>query len=447
MTPVRKSLSRSLTRPLLLAFSVASVVCLFISVHIVQSEYDELLDLSLSAKGNLLLPLVLADHTSGNSAVSDPLARIEGPSLDDDEKGVFWLLDAAGRVLRHTEFMPPDLDRPQISEPGFWTVGEFRYFVTPPDPNGNRLKIGEHLTERNESFLGTLLGISFSLVTLVIIAFVIMRRAIKQVQSSVVRLSTEIGDKSETNLTPIDPATAFEELTPAIETLNALMARLDKAILSERSFATNAAHELRTPLAVSLAHIQRLRAATDDPDISQRATVVEAGLKRLIHLIERLLQLSRVQSGLGKLDRKSDVNQVVDLVLQEAAQRRDQSTSVSIFPPTGTFASSIDPDALAILLTNLVDNAVKYSRGPDPVRIDSREPGRVTITNDCDPLSGQDLAAIKNRFVRKSSGLDGYGVGLAIANTICDQSGAEMTISSPAPGSERGFAVTVLLPD
>ncbi|MDH5531718.1 MAG: sensor histidine kinase, partial [Paracoccaceae bacterium] len=281
MSKLPQSLIQTLTRTLLLIFSIAFLLGTGISIYVVQREYDELLDVALITKAQLMLPLLSAEQSLPDGSPLHDFSQIAGLNVEEDEKAVFWLVDENDAVLRHSEYMRPGLDPAKVTKPAYSTVDGYRFFVTQPDPFGYRLKIGEPLTERNKAALDSLLGIGFSEVTLVLIAFVVLRRSIGQVQGSVISLSNEIGQKDERNLSPIDPSTSFKEMVPAVETINALMARLEKAVETERSFATNAAHELRTPLAVSLAHTQRLMAATKDPDLVDRAKEIELGLKKL----------------------------------------------------------------------------------------------------------------------------------------------------------------------
>ncbi|MCB2134379.1 MAG: HAMP domain-containing histidine kinase [Rhodobacteraceae bacterium] len=446
MSTKARSLSRILTRTLLLALGVALTLGTAISVYIAQAEYDELLDVALITKAQLMLPLLSAEESLPAAAPRHDFSQIPGLNVDENEKAVFWLTDTSGAILRQSEYSRADLDPADVTQPGFSTLKGYRFFVTEANTNGHMLKVGEPLVERNEAALDSLMGIAFSMAVLSLVAFAVMRRSIVQVQASVARLSSDIGRRDEHNLAPIDATGALGEMTPAVDTVNALMARLSKAVEAERSFATNAAHELRTPLAVSLAHTQRLKAATTDPALQDRAGAIEAGLKKLIHLVERLLQFSRAQSGLGAAEETSDANAVIRLLLTEVAERSDGTRAFDVTMPEGQFLSSIDPDALAIILSNLIDNAVKYGRPGAPVTLDAASPGQVTVANDCDPLTADDLAKINQRFIRRSSAMDGYGIGLSIVHSLCAQSGASVVFRSPRPGSDGGFAATLTLP-
>lgn len=446
MTQHATSLSKMLTRRLLVACGVAFLVGILATNYIARDEYDELLDISLQTKANLLLSLLDKDPPRPSQTRIFDVTLIDDVTLDEDEKSFFWVLDAKDHLSVVSSFMPmesfPDLGKTQ----GFITQHNFRFYTTKTDPNGNRLHIGEPLTERNEAMRDGLIGTTISMAMIVLIAFGVMRYAITQMQRSVVQLGSEISQKHEGNLTPIDDSQTFVEMAPAVKNLNRLLSRLDKAVQAERSFASTAAHELRTPLAVSLAHTQRLIAQSNQPQVLENAGEIETSLKKLIHQVERLLQFSRAQSGIGTVDHMTDINVVIRLMFDEAMHTIKTDAPLEIHMPEGVFDSSIDPDALAIILSNIMDNACKYSSGAQPVVLDARRPGVICISNDSAPLNDADLSAIRERFIRKSNALDGFGLGLSIVNTLCEQSGTALEIKSPRAGSDRGFSVSLTLP-
>lgn len=444
MTDAPRSLSQSLTRPLLLACLVVLVFGTLLAGRIVQNEYDELFDAMLKAKADLLFSLVVKQDAFGT--FDDPLGRIEGPGLPASEKAAFWLLDSGGGVVHRSGFQPDALNRPDPQSRAFQTSGSYRFFLTGAGPQGLRLQVAEPLFERNQAVREVVMGLAFSLAMLALVVFALVRRSITSVQRSVRDLGEVIGRKGEADLSPIDPAMGFVELRPAVTKLNDLMLRLSRAVAAERSFATNAAHELRTPLAISLAHTQRLKATSVEAHVSAKADEIEQGLKKLIHLVERLLQFSRAQSGLGTTGVATDAAPVIAMVFDEALRRKPGPVRILCKAPAGPVMTSMDPDALAIVLLNLIDNAVKYSVGDGPVVLDAEIPGQITLSNDCAPLDRADIEQIRTRFVRKSSAIDGYGVGLSIVHMLCDQSGARIEITSPRPEDTRGVAVRLQLP-
>ena len=172
----------------------------------------------------------------------------------------------------------------------------------------------------------------------------------------------------------------------------------------------------------------------------------ETGLKRLERLIERLLQLSRAQSGLGLNASVTDLNPVITLLMNELRNQCPDTDKLVLKFPTGRCLSRVDPDALGIILTNIFDNALKHACGTAPTIVDASRPGDVLVSNDCAPLSTTDFEAMKQRFIRRDTVSDGYGLGLSIVQDLCNQSGCQFEIYGPRPDNPRGFAAVVRLP-
>jgi two-component system OmpR family sensor kinase len=444
----RKSLLQSLFSSLLVPGFVVMVISVFIVYHVFKDEYDELLDASLVGKAHLLLEFIETTE-KGTGAVERGVANLldfENDLLDPEERTLFWYLDGAG-IIRVQSASVGDMALPPDLADGVSTVQGNRYMVLGSEsPRAGTVIVAEPMIERNEAITDVVVGVvvGFGLLGLMFAAasFWAVRRSV----AMIAKLSDNIAQKNEYNLSPIDRKNAFVEITPAIDTLDTLMSRLDVVLAAERAFATNAAHELRTPVAISLAHAQRLRAQLSDPTQASSAAEIEAGLKRLVRLIERLLQMSRAQSGLGLNAVAADINPVISLLMNEVQGRRADAGALVLKHPTGQWPSRIDPDALGIILNNLFDNALKYASGPEPTVIDASEPGRVVVSNDCDPLAAADLDAIKQRFIRRATLSDGYGLGLSIVQDLCSQSGCRLEIFSPRPDSTRGFSARVTLP-
>ena len=441
----RKSLLQSLFSSLLVPGIVVMALGVFIVYHVLKDEYDELLDSSLSSKAHLLIEIIEETRAriGGNDATERALSRLlafENDARDPAERTLFWYLDSTGAVVARSA-SAQGLSPPAPLVPGFSTAQHHRVFVLAPRRDGaGTVIVAEPMIERNEAITDVdigLLGLLFA-----IASFWAVRRSV----AMIAKLSDNIAQKNEYNLSPIDRNNAFVEITPAIDTLDTLMSRLDVVLAAERAFATNAAHELRTPVAICLAHVQRLRTQLADPAQTANVAEIEAGLKRLVRLIERLLQMSRAQSGLGLTAVGADINPVIALMMNELQRRDVVPDALVLKPPTGTWPSRIDPDALGIILSNVFDNALKYAAGPGPTVVDASQHGKVVVSNDCDPLTPSDLNAIKTRFVRKTTLSDGYGLGLSIVQDLCTQSGCTFEIFSPRAGSSRGFAAVLTLP-
>ena len=433
------SLLRALLKSLLLPGVLVMVAGVILVHNLVKEEYDEMQDIGLHAKAQLLMEI----YQTAEPARLGTLMAFERDTLEPEERTIYWFTGAQGRITASSERADPALIPTDLSD-GITTHQGHRVALL--TRGADTVIVATPMVERNEAIRDVVLGTVLGFVVLGLMFTLVAILAARRSGRVIATLSTNIAQKDAQNLTPIDRAYSFAEFEPAVDTFDALMARLDGVLTAERAFATNAAHELRTPVAICLANLQRLKSRLTDPAQTASATEIEIGLKRLIRLIERLLQMARAQSGLGMAATRADLTPVVSLLLRDWRARVPSEAELVIIPPTQALHSRVDPDALGIILGNLFDNALKYTDGPLPVTVDAGETGRILLTNDCDPLSAADLAQITTRFVRKAPVSEGFGLGLSIVQELCTQSGCTLDICSPQRGSTRGFTATLTTP-
>jgi two-component system OmpR family sensor kinase len=235
------------------------------------------------------------------------------------------------------------------------------------------------------------------------------------------------------------------EIAPVADTLNNLLGRLDAAFEAERSFAANAAHELRTPLAGAIAQAQRLQTETSDPAISGRAADIEATLKRLTRLSERLMQLARAEGGRLRLEHASDLRSVARILTDELSRTAGAGRILLLLPPD-PLMSDLDPDVFAILYRNLVENALRHGTDGVPIHVSLTSDGVLTVGNDGPVVSNEDLSRLVDRFERAGKHTDGSGLGLAIVHAIAQRIGSALVLKSPRSGQDSGFEAYLALP-
>ncbi|WP_298861660.1 HAMP domain-containing sensor histidine kinase [uncultured Sulfitobacter sp.] len=442
------SLLNTLFKSLLLPGIVAAVLGVLIVHSLVKEEYDELQDLSLISKAHLLLQVFEARNpnasASAQQSTMNPLA-FEPALMEPDEQSAFWILDADDDVIARSIGADDTLLAARVQG---GIITDLGYRIADVSRADTRLSVvtAVPMIERNEAIRDVLIGVSTGFVLLGLFVAFAAYRAVRRTSDVIVDLSAEIGSKNAHDLSPVDRKNTFTEIEPAIDKIDALMGRLDATLIAERAFATNAAHELRTPVAISLAHVQRLRAKLSDPVTSESALEIEQGLKRLTRLIERLLQMSRAQSGLGTAATPADIAPVINLLMRELRDRVPSPERLVMAAPEGEWKSAVDPDAIGIMLNNLFENALKHATGNTPMQVDASTKGRIVVSNDCAALAPDALEKIKQRFVRNAASSEGFGLGLSIVRELCKQSGSTLELASPCVGKKRGFSATLTLP-
>ncbi len=228
----------------------------------------------------------------------------------------------------------------------------------------------------------------------------------------------------------------------------------EKAVRLRDEFISVASHELKTPitrLKLSTQMPLRLLAREGglDPDYVRRSlSAIDDQVRKLANLVDQLLDVSRLESGKLSLDRSEvDVVAVVQEVVG-AARALDDQHQISYRGPD-TLPAFVDPVRLEQVLTNLVDNAVKYSPegGSIEVEVEVPAPGsaRIGVTDHGVGIAPEHRPRVFDRFYQARSGEQqgGMGLGLYVSHEIVRLHGGSIELESPPGGGTR---VVVMLP-
>jgi two-component system OmpR family sensor kinase len=231
------------------------------------------------------------------------------------------------------------------------------------------------------------------------------------------------------------------------------LAQEQRLALLQRNFVSMASHEFRTPLTIIDGHAQRLiklkdRMLTDE--INERARKVRGAVLRITHLIDNLLNTSRLfDGGAGLYFRSEEIN--VATLLHEVSQLHREiapgSQIVERFP-TEPLQMMGDPKLLFQVFSNLVSNAIKYSPSGGPIEISAgieTEQVVVAIEDHGIGVPASDLDRLFERYHRGSnvSGIVGTGVGLYLVKMVVDLHGGSIAVKSK---EGEGTRFTVRLP-
>lgn len=246
-----------------------------------------------------------------------------------------------------------------------------------------------------------------------------------------------------------------DEMARLTNTLNAMLARLEQSFASLHRFTADASHELKTPLTVVRAGIER--AITHPKAPPELMEVLEEALvevNRMAELVDALLTLARADEGRAPLHLEPvELKDVLSEVSETASILGEQAkVAVSVAVPERSVTMAVDPSRIRQLLMNLLTNAIKYTPQGGEVRIDWEQVDGNVVLSVRDTgvgIAPGDLPHIFDRFWRadqarrRSGGRPGVGLGLAISKWIVEAHGGTIAVES-RPG--RGTTFTVTLP-
>lgn len=238
-----------------------------------------------------------------------------------------------------------------------------------------------------------------------------------------------------------------DEIRRLADTLNGMLDRLESSRRRQRAFVADAAHELRSPLASLRTQLDVALVTGTEPDTADLLAEVD----RLTGLVDDLLMLARADDAVPPA---REVLDLADLAQEVVARYADARVPVTLVPTdAGDLLVEANPTALARVLANIVDNAVRYASTGVVVTVGSAADGTAVldVTDDGPGIPDADRARVFERFTRLQDARDrntgGSGLGLAIVGELVRQQGGSVTLNDKSPGGDPpGLRVEVHLP-
>ena len=275
---------------------------------------------------------------------------------------------------------------------------------------------------------------------LMLIVWWVVGRAIGPIE----RVRRQVAARRPDDLAPLPTAGLPAEVRPLVGEMNGLLTRLSDAWDALTHFTADAAHELRSPLAALRLQAQSLQRAPDDATRAIATERLLAGIDRATRLVEQLLALAR-QEGAGEgaelvsLDLTALARNALADAEPEAARH---AIALTLDAPTAHVVLRADEAALAVLLRNLLGNALRHTPPGGQVRVGVREEASVidlTVEDSGPGIAPDERARVVDRFYRvPGTPGHGSGLGLAIVRAIAERHGAALTLdASPTLGGLR----------
>ncbi|HKN30340.1 MAG TPA: ATP-binding protein [Roseiarcus sp.] len=367
-----------------------------------------------------------------------------GKRADPEDQFLIMIWNAADEPLRRSKAA---VELPRAWQQGFATVrasGEdWRVYMV---GDGQRfVQVAQRMGVREEMARTAAIQAGAPILIVIPLAWLVIGWSLRRVLGSLSTISRAIAERGIDNKEQIPAADAPAELRPLIDAMNVLASRLQHALAAQRRFVSDAAHELRTPLAALRIQISNLRdQARDD----QMAVVddLEAGIRRATALVQQLLRLAREDEAVAPA--ASEAVELTDLAKQciadfvTLAAAKDIDIGIGETAAASWRGSSAD---FATLVGNVLDNAIRYAPegGTVDVSVQSSESGPGIEVLDTGPgVAKSELPRLFDRFHRAApAGCEGNGLGLAIAASIAKRYG--LTIDVTNRPDRSGLRVTI----
>jgi len=294
------------------------------------------------------------------------------------------------------------------------------------------------------------LAMSTGILGAVVLTGAILARTVLRPIDRIVARARVIGESALAERLP-HPGTQ-DEMARLVETLNDMLARIERSFEAQRRFTADASHELRSPLSRLRAELEvTLRRARERAEYEETLRSCLSEVERLSHLTDELLMLARLDAGGSSgaprsVDLISILHEAVKLLGPEALRRN--VALVTDIPPE--LAVKVAPAAVSHVVANVLDNAVKFSPLGGDVTIGVAIEGSsavVAVSNSGPGIPEDELPRLFERFYRGSAArhmeAPGVGLGLAICRALVEGQGGRISVNSAI---DSGVTFTIRLP-
>lgn len=383
----------------------------------------------MQKKSNRLIENVDDDGEEEDEALGFAVFNRRGEMIfNDDENGrdFIYTPEASG-------FVNQKIGRKK----DMWRI----FWLTSADKNFT-IAVGQELEFRDDAALElveeTLLPWLVGLSVLLLAVIWMVSRELRPLR----RIADELSERDSDNLHPLSLSGQASEILPLIKAINTQFSRIEQMLQRERGFISDSAHELRSPLTALKVQLEVAQLADDDAAARHQALQkLNQGIDRSTRLVEQLLALSRLDSAAAAandepLDWPALVNAAVNEQLPAAEEKKiNIKTSTDGSAPT----TCGQPLLWALLLRNLLDNAVRYSPEEAQISLELKDE-TLSVTNSNTVVAAEYLPRLKERFFRPAGQKStGSGLGLSIVERIAELHRCRVALTN----DDGNFRVTI----
>lgn len=420
-------------------------------------EVEEIYDAQLAQNARLLLgvmrmPLASAERDRLYQAFNAALGSAEPRKVGHpyESKLAFQVWGRDGRSLVQSPSAPPFDHAPERI--GFHDIqlagNSWRGFVLPDAQEGLLIWVGERddvrqdLVERivRHTLWPNLVGI----LILAGLVWVAIGWGLRPLQN----MAQVIRSRHADSLAPLQIVPLPRELEPMQAALNRLLGQIEQMLQRERRFIGDAAHEMRTPLAVLRLHAQNALEATSEEQREEALRFLSQGVDRLTRVVQQLLTMARMEPELARQNwQPIDLEPLVREHLAELTPLLlDKGLELVLEVAEGDYRTTSDAAAIGIALQNLVTNACNFTPAGGEVKVSLLTEGPdVLLLRVEDQGPGVDESALERLFERfySQDNPQGAGLGLAIVQMIATRLGGAIHLYNREGG---GLCADLRLP-
>lgn len=404
-------------------------------------EVDELFDAQLAQSAQAVLESSGHEIHERMEHGDDESSRSELTATHRyEQKLLFQVWSVDGKLLQHSPGAPATQMTTLV--PGYRTemIGKQRWRVlTRLDRHGEFVvQVAEPYSKREwlakHIAMKILLPMLIVLPVLALLIWWFVTTGLRPLSA----ISHEVQSRAANRLDLLEMQNVPDEVAPLVQALNGLFVRLQHAFDSERRFTADAAHELRTPLAALKVQAQVAMRAEDDVERKAALEKVQQGVDRATHLTAQLLTLARIDP-----ENATSLHQPLSLYNLAAVALNDvqwlaQAKHIHLRLEGDPGMVAGDADQLAVLLRNLLDNAVRYTPQGGEVNVGLHEDQGVVleVSDTGVGIPEEQRQRVLERFYRIPGNAEpGSGLGLSIVQRIAQLHGATLSLeTSPSGG-------------
>ena len=440
-----QSIRTRLLFPIIITFCLTWLIGGLFAWDYIKHEIEEVYDAEMVQTSKLLLSML--DHEIKENDVIHLTLEADNLHHEYEANIAFQVWQNNILLVKSTYFTSQHINAPvgfssQQIEGESWRVYRVGKILHDSD-----IIIAQSLEIRQEliSYIASsMVGPFLVIIPLLAIGlWLLIGKALKPLQ----RIATDVESKNINDLSLLRTDNIPEEVGVLILSINHLLTRLSIAIDSEQRFTSDAAHELRTPLAGLKTQVQVALRAQNSNQRDNALKQINNAVDRSTHLVEQLLALSRVDPDSVSLKTETiDLCQLaMDLVADLSLLAYEKNIDLGIDECVPANISGIE-EALLILFRNVIENAIRYVPEGGTINVSvTREGNHVifSVSDNGPGISDDDKSKIFERFYRspQHNSIEGCGLGLSIVKRIADIHFAKLDLSRPANSSGLVFDV------